>query len=193
FRSSLPRLLHRRNTRYGWVASPYPTGTLTLQDAPSFSQRDNVDAVCISVVAPSTVIHARYFCTKLRAQSRDLKIAVGLWGATENIAGAAQRLRESGADEVVTTLADAVVQLAKLAPPADLQKCPPRPSPDDEKQRLAALTALNLLNTNPEPVFDRVTKNRVHFRRADLSRHARGLRAPLFQAPSLFPLRGPSR
>ncbi|MGH8652839.1 MAG: hypothetical protein ACREYE_12025, partial [Gammaproteobacteria bacterium] len=42
FRSSLPRLLHRRNTRYGWVASPYPTGTLTLQDAPSFSQRDNV-------------------------------------------------------------------------------------------------------------------------------------------------------
>ncbi|MGH8653454.1 MAG: hypothetical protein ACREYE_15380, partial [Gammaproteobacteria bacterium] len=25
----------------GWVASPYPTGTLTLQDAPSFSQRDS--------------------------------------------------------------------------------------------------------------------------------------------------------
>ncbi|MGH8652618.1 MAG: hypothetical protein ACREYE_10815, partial [Gammaproteobacteria bacterium] len=44
FRSSLPRLLHRRNTRYGWVASPYPTGTLTLQDAPSFSQRDNAQA-----------------------------------------------------------------------------------------------------------------------------------------------------
>jgi predicted PurR-regulated permease PerM/methylmalonyl-CoA mutase cobalamin-binding subunit len=81
----------------------------------------DVDAVCISVVAPSTVIHARYLCTKLRAQSRDLKIAVGLWGATENIAEAAQRLRASGADEVVTTLADAVVQLAKLAPPADLQ------------------------------------------------------------------------
>ena len=24
------------NTRYGWVASPYPTGTFTLQDTPSF-------------------------------------------------------------------------------------------------------------------------------------------------------------
>jgi hypothetical protein len=41
---------------------------------------------------------------------------VGLWGATENVTDAARRVRESGADEVVTTLADAVVQLAKLAP-----------------------------------------------------------------------------
>ena len=32
-------LRHRRNTRYGWVANPYPTGTFTLQDAPSFAWR----------------------------------------------------------------------------------------------------------------------------------------------------------
>ena len=42
--SPLPRLRHRRKTRYGWVASPYPTGTLTLQDTPSFSWRDNDQA-----------------------------------------------------------------------------------------------------------------------------------------------------
>jgi hypothetical protein len=40
--SPLPRLRHRRKTRYGWVASPYPTGTLTLLDTPSFSWRDNM-------------------------------------------------------------------------------------------------------------------------------------------------------
>ena len=79
----------------------------------------DVDAACISVVAPSTVIHARYLCAKLRAQLPNLKIVVGLWGATENIIRAAQRLRDSGASEVVTSLADAIVQLAKLAPPAD--------------------------------------------------------------------------
>jgi hypothetical protein len=39
--SPLPRLRHRRKTRYGWVASPYPTGTFTQQDTPSFSWRDN--------------------------------------------------------------------------------------------------------------------------------------------------------
>jgi hypothetical protein len=83
---------------------------------------DEADAVCISVVAPSTVIHARYLCAKLRAQLPNLKIAIGLWGATENITPAAQRLRDSGANEVVTTLADAVVQLAKLTPARDVER-----------------------------------------------------------------------
>ena len=36
-----PRLRHGRKTRYGWVARPYPTGTYTLQETPSFSWRDN--------------------------------------------------------------------------------------------------------------------------------------------------------
>jgi len=31
------RLRHRRTTRYGWVASPYPTGTCTLQGTPGFA------------------------------------------------------------------------------------------------------------------------------------------------------------
>ena len=34
-------LRHRRNTRYGWVVSPFPTGTFTLQGAPSFAWRTN--------------------------------------------------------------------------------------------------------------------------------------------------------
>ena len=39
--SPLPRLRHRRKTRYGWVASPYPTGTRTPQDTPSFAWHNN--------------------------------------------------------------------------------------------------------------------------------------------------------
>src|SRR5438876_1697332 len=35
------RLRHGRKTRYGWVATPYPTGTFTLQETPSLSWRDN--------------------------------------------------------------------------------------------------------------------------------------------------------
>ena len=31
------RLRRKRNTRYGWVVSPFPTGSFTLQDAPSFN------------------------------------------------------------------------------------------------------------------------------------------------------------
>jgi predicted PurR-regulated permease PerM/methylmalonyl-CoA mutase cobalamin-binding subunit len=100
----------------------------------------DVDAACISVVAPSTVIHARYLCAKLRAQLPNLKIVVGLWGATENIIQAAQRLRDSGASEVVTTLADALVQLAELAPPVD------------KDPGLSALGELKLLDSDTESV-----------------------------------------
>ena len=34
-------LLNEINTRYGWGANPYPTGTFTPQDTPGFAQRDN--------------------------------------------------------------------------------------------------------------------------------------------------------
>jgi predicted PurR-regulated permease PerM len=78
----------------------------------------DAEAACISVVKPSTIIHARYLCAKLRAQLPNLRIVVGLWGTTENIARAAQRLRDSGANEVVTALADAVVQLTEFASPS---------------------------------------------------------------------------
>ena len=40
--SWLSPLRNGTNTRYGWVASPYPTGTSTRQEAPSFARRDNV-------------------------------------------------------------------------------------------------------------------------------------------------------
>ena len=33
-----PTLRQRRNTRYGWLVKPYPTGTCTLQDALFFNQ-----------------------------------------------------------------------------------------------------------------------------------------------------------
>jgi hypothetical protein len=119
-------------------------------------EKAEVDIVCISVVPPSTVIHARYLCLKLRNLLPHQKIVVGLWGQTEDVPEAARRLRESGADEVVTTLSDALVQIAKLAPPL-VEEMTAAPIPEDEEERLAALAELNLLDTEAEPAFDRIT------------------------------------
>jgi hypothetical protein len=51
-------LRHRRNTRYGWVASPYPTGTRTRQDAPSLSWRynDSVHPPAMASEAPPLTV-----------------------------------------------------------------------------------------------------------------------------------------
>ena len=114
-----------------------------------------VDAVCLSVVAPSTVIHARYLCLKIRAAFPKIKIVIGLWGTTENVSEAARRLRDSGADEVITSLADAVVQLAKLSPVLD-EPMQVAPVPADEEARLAALADLDLMRDNA-PALDRLT------------------------------------
>jgi len=88
---------------------------LVAGDLIELVEKASVEIVCISVVAPSTVIHARYLCTKLRGRCRKLKIVIGLWGATENVTDATRRLRDSGTDEVVVSLAEAVEQITKLA------------------------------------------------------------------------------
>jgi predicted PurR-regulated permease PerM len=100
-----------------------------------------MDVVCISVVAPSTVLHTRHLCLKLRALLPQQRIVVGLWGATENVTDASRRVRNAGADEVVTTFAEAVQAITRLVPPEkriepdnsgdrDLGQAPDHPSPD---------------------------------------------------------------
>ena len=100
----------------GFEARSAPT-KLAVVELIGLVEKAGVDVVCISVVAPSTVLHARYLCLNLRARLPGQRIVVGLWGATENVTEATRRVRDSGANEVVTTLADAVQQLAKLAAP----------------------------------------------------------------------------
>jgi hypothetical protein len=45
-------LLHRGNTRYAWVVRPYPRGTFTPQETPSFTWRTNAAAAAGCWVLP---------------------------------------------------------------------------------------------------------------------------------------------
>jgi len=120
----------------GFVAQNAP-GKLAVDGLLELVEKSGVDAACISVVSPSTVIQARYLCVKLRERLPQLKIVIGLWGTTQKVTDAARRLRDSGADEVVTTLEDAVVQLAKHAPTLAEQTMP-APMPVDDEERASA-------------------------------------------------------
>jgi GAF domain-containing protein len=86
-----------------------------------------------------------------------VKIVAGIWGATENMAGAGERLRSSGADEVVVSLAEAVVQLAKFSV-SIADEMIPGAIPDNEENRLEELARLHLADGAREEVFDRITK-----------------------------------
>src|SRR6202011_1372632 len=91
------------------------SAALSIGELLEMATKSDPEAICISVVTPSTLIHARHLSAKLRAQLPHAKIVVGIWGATENMAGAGERLRASGAGEGVVSLAAAVVQLAKFS------------------------------------------------------------------------------
>ena len=147
----LAQLLQQR----GFEAVSAP-GKLVAGELVSFAEKADADVICISVVAPSTIIHARYLCQKVRTEFPKMKLIVGLWGTTtENNAESAKRLGDSGADEVVVSLAEAVEQITKLTPLLT-EGMSPAPIPDDEEERLDALAELQLLDTEAEPAFDRI-------------------------------------
>ena len=133
------------------------SAALSSGELVEMAAKSDPEAICISVVAPSTLIHARYLTAKLRAQLPHVKIVVGIWGATENMAGAGERLRSSGADEVVVSLAEAVVQLAKFSV-SIADEMIPGAIPDNEENRLEELARLHLADGTREEVFDRITK-----------------------------------
>ena len=133
------------------------SAALSSSELLEMAAKSDPEAICISVVAPSTLIHARYLSAKLRAQLPHAKIVVGIWGATENMAGAEERLRSSGADEVVVSLAEAVVQLARFSISLTDEMIPGA-IPDNEENRLKELARLHLADGTREEVFDRITK-----------------------------------
>jgi len=129
--------------------------SLPAAEMPQLAEKSGADAVCISVVAPSTIIQARHLSMRLREHNAGLKILVGLWGAAENTAAATQRLRASGADEVVVSLAEAVVQLGKFSEPL-ISEAVGAPIPANEEERLEGLRALGRINGKPDPELDRM-------------------------------------
>lgn len=98
------------------VSAKIAVPKMPLVELVDWVRHAKANVVCISVVTPSTLIHARYLCAKFRAMSPSLKIMVGLWGrpdlTPENVAA----LRESGADEIVASLTQALEHLRPQLP-----------------------------------------------------------------------------
>jgi len=84
------------------------SGKMLSAEVTTWIRESQASLVCISVVAPTAISRARYLCTRLRGAFPDLHIIVGLWGRQEVGAVALKALLETGADEIVTTMAEAL-------------------------------------------------------------------------------------
>jgi predicted PurR-regulated permease PerM/methylmalonyl-CoA mutase cobalamin-binding subunit len=97
------------------IAAENLTAERTTGELLEIAVHEPGDAFCISAIPPSTVIHARYLCGKLRAKLPKSRIVVAMWGAAEQMADVKDRLRASGADELIFTLPDALSLFARMA------------------------------------------------------------------------------
>ncbi|RYD44609.1 MAG: AI-2E family transporter, partial [Verrucomicrobiaceae bacterium] len=79
-------------------------------------QNKQPDLVCMSVVAPSTIGHARSLCRKVREAFPDVRIAVGLFGKEDEVSDDEMKiLRDAGADEVFTEIAEVLKYASRVA------------------------------------------------------------------------------
>jgi len=87
--------------------------------------------VCIGAVAPGGVAQARHLTKKLRARFPDLKILVGRWGMTEDLAEIERQRKlflAAGADDVPTTLLEARDRVAQFDSSARTSSLPEAPA-----------------------------------------------------------------
>jgi hypothetical protein len=106
----LAQLLRKR----GCVAQ-VASAKLSSSELVEWAKEMGPTVICISAVPPTRSIHTRYLCSRLRSRLPDVKILVGLWGDGSKNAEDMKIIRQSGADEVVTSVADASEWLIRHA------------------------------------------------------------------------------
>jgi predicted PurR-regulated permease PerM len=89
---------------------PYP---LLAAEAIDQIEEKACRVVCISAVPPHAAAQAGHLCKRLKSRLPELHIVVALW-TTDNPQKLEARLRDAGADEVVTRLPEAIAKLREL-------------------------------------------------------------------------------
>jgi predicted PurR-regulated permease PerM/GAF domain-containing protein len=115
------------------------------------------ECICLSVLPPTSVAQARHLASAIRERLGSLPILVGAWSARFNAEKLRDRLRSPHVSDVTVTLADALQRIYKMTA-AITDAMAPAPIPPNEKERLAELDGLNLLDTPQEANFDQVTE-----------------------------------
>jgi predicted PurR-regulated permease PerM len=95
---------------------PFPL--LANEVMQEIEKRGGCKAIVISAVPPQAATQASHLARRLRRRFPKTRIVVALWTKLENIDRQRERLKAAGADEVVTTVHDALQQLRDLAPAA---------------------------------------------------------------------------
>jgi DNA-binding response OmpR family regulator len=104
----LAQLLNAR----GISAKPVSASALASERLEA-ANGEKIQVVGVTTVTPNGGLHARYLCKRLREQSPGMRIVIGMLARGEAPAARKRELSAS-ADEITTTLSEAVKQIQAL-------------------------------------------------------------------------------
>ncbi len=74
----------------------------------------NPDLICIAVIAPFVLSHARFLCAQLHQLKPQLPIVIGLWESLEITTETLSQFKSAGATKVVVSLAQTISALKEI-------------------------------------------------------------------------------
>ena len=124
-----------------------------------FAQLDleGVEVVCLCYFSPDPTTLAKYFVRRLKRRWPNMQVVLAAWSyqppaAEDNL------LAEVGADALVTSVGELLIELQnRLVRAADAPYVP-APLPDDERERLLALQGSGILDDRLRGSFDAIAR-----------------------------------
>ncbi len=139
------------------VAATHRPSSLVTADYIDRLDLSAAKTVCLSFFSPQPQAHAQTFSRRLRRRWPHLHIVLALWNAPPELLDEAAR-RELGADAVVTSLSEALMQLAHALGTELSAGYLPAAVPESDVDRLAALRASGALDARARPLFEAATR-----------------------------------
>ena len=150
-------MLGQRLDHHGIGTRVLPADAISPEGAASLNTT-GVELICLVYLGRSSALQARRACVRVRRQAPDAKIMVVFLSGDGDAVGQQDPNVASYADLFATSLSQAFHTIQTLAvSPIEGTMVPP-PLPAGEPERLAALKKLNILDTEPEETFDRITR-----------------------------------
>lgn len=130
---------------------------ITRSDEPEALPETGGAVVCLSFFSTTPIAAARLLCRRVRQRWPGVHIVLGFWNAPADML-TDDMLARLGADDVVTSMEEAVLRLQRLATPG-IARAVQRPAhPENEPERLAALGRSGLLDPGHREELDAIAK-----------------------------------
>jgi predicted PurR-regulated permease PerM len=118
---------------------------------------DGIEVICLSYFSREPAAAIKSFCRRLRQRWPDRKIVLALWNAPEDLLELAT-IRALGADEVVTSIHEAVRRIHRIVAPEEARQVQMATIPPDDARRVAALLATRVLDGHAREDLDGLAK-----------------------------------